>query len=141
MLKAKLMGRKMPVVPTGLIQISLNQTVHSSIERIARKWKCPIGEAARRLMILSLCGWKLKFGGFLSALSVYSRDKTDPFQASCLTVRNWLIQHEHGMEETLSDPDVQARLEMILDALREKRKRGVRVDLATILAEDDDEPY
>ena len=141
MLKAKLMGRKMPVVPTGHIQISLNQTVHSSIEQIARKWKCPIGEAARRIMILSLSGWKLKFGGFLSSLSVFSRDKIDPFQSTCLTVRNWLIQHEHGMEEALSDPDVQARLEMILDALREKRKTGQKVDLATILAEDDEEPY
>lgn len=141
MLKAKLMGRKLPVVPTGLIQFSMNKTVYSSIEQIARKWKCPVGEAARRIMILNLCGWKLKFGGFLSALSVFSRDKIDPFQASCLTVRNWLIQHEHGMEETLSDPDVQARLEMILDALREKHRAGEKANLAAILAEDDEEPY
>ncbi|MCH7573240.1 MAG: response regulator, partial [Planctomycetes bacterium] len=47
MLKAKLMGRKLPVVPTGLIQFSMNKTVYSSIEQIARKWKCPVGEAAR----------------------------------------------------------------------------------------------
>ena len=141
MLKTKLMGRKLPVAPTGLIQFSLNQTVYSSIEQIARKWKCPVGEAARRIMILSLSGWKLKFGGFLSALSVFSRDKSDPFQASCLTVRNWLIQHEHGMEEALSDPDVQARLEMILDALREKHRSGEKADLASILVEDDEEPY
>ena len=45
------------------------------------------------------------------------------------------------MEEALSDPDVQARLEMILDALREKHRSGEKVDLATILVEDDEEPY
>ncbi|MCH7572475.1 MAG: hypothetical protein IH891_06115, partial [Planctomycetes bacterium] len=85
--------------------------------------------------------WKLKFGGFLSELSAFSKDKIDPFQSACLTVRNWLIQHEHGMEETLSDPDVQARLEMILDALREKHRAGEKANLAAILAEDDEEPY
>ncbi len=141
MLKAKLMGREMPVSPAGLIKFSANQTVYSAIVQIAKKWKCPTGEASRRIMILSVTGWKLKFGGFLSELSVFSKDKIDPFQASCLTVRNWLIQHEHGMEETLSDPDVQARLEMILDALREKKKDGEKADLATILTEDDDKPY
>ena len=45
------------------------------------------------------------------------------------------------MEETLSDPDVQARLEMILDALREKHRAGEKANLAAILAEDDEEPY
>ena len=141
MLIAKFKGREMPVEPTGLIKFSANETVYEAIVQIAKKWKCPVGEAARRIMILGLSGWKLKYGGFLSDLSVFSKDKIDPFQASCLTVRNWLIQHEHGMEEALNDPDVQARLEMILDALREKKKDGEKADLATILAEDDDRPY
>ncbi len=62
MLKAKLKGREMPVPPAGLIKFSANQTVYSAMVQIAKKWKCPIDEASRRIMILSLTGWKLKFG-------------------------------------------------------------------------------
>lgn len=123
--------------PAGTIQLPVSDTVKSAIIQIATKWGISIEEAARRITVMALSGWKLKFAGYLTQLCDFSHDKVDPFQATCLTLRNWLVQHEKGMEEALSDPDVQARLEMILDTLREKRGDGEIADLNDILAEDD----
>lgn len=124
-------------MPAGIIQFSVNDTMKSAIVQIATKWGIPIEEAARRIMVMALSGWKLKFAGYLTQLSDFCKEPYDTFQATCLTLRNWLVQHEKGMEEALSDPDVQARLEMILDALKEKRRAGAKADLNEILAEDD----
>lgn len=112
-----------------------------AVVQVASKWDCPIDEASRRIMNMALSGWKLKYAGYLTALSEFCADRGQPFQTTCITMRNWLVMHEQGMEEDLSDLDLQARFEMILDALQEKKKHGEKADLAAILAEDDEKPW
>jgi len=143
MLSLKSIGRRHQesapaAMPAGVIQFAVNDTIKSAVIQIATKWGLPIEEAARRIMVMALSGWKLKFAGHLAQLSEFTgHDGNDAFQSCCITLRNWLNLHEKGMEEALSDPDVQARLDMILDTLREKKKSGEKADLSAILAEDD----
>ena len=125
-------------LPEGMIQFPASVTMRSAIAQIAAKWGVSVEESARRITIMALSGWKLKFAGHLTQLSRFCCDQEDTFQSTCITVRNWLNLHERGMEEELSDEDIVTRLEFILDALQEKRKHGERADLNEILVEDDD---
>ena len=140
-LKSRLMHHAAPApvasAPAGAIQIVLNDTMRTAIAQISTRWGRSADETGRRIMVMALSGWKLKYAGFLTHLSAFCRDDEDAFQSTCITVRNWLNLHERGMEEDFSDDDVTARLEFILDALREKRKGGERADLNEILSEDD----
>jgi hypothetical protein len=141
MLKSKL-KRKEEAPPAsssqeGPISVPISGTMKSAIVQIAIKWQLSVEESSRRIMVMALSGWKLKFAGYMTEIAAFSKDPCDPFQSTCLTMRNWLVQHEKGMEEALSDPDVLARLEMILDALQEKRSSGQKAELNEILAEDD----
>lgn len=122
----------------GTIGVELNHTMRSAIAQIAAKWGLSVGETTRRITVMALSGWKLKFASHLAQLSRFCRDQEDDFQSTCITTRNWLNLHERGMEEELSDEDIVTRLEFILDALQEKRKHGETADLNEILAEDDD---
>ncbi|MCZ6837294.1 MAG: hypothetical protein O7G85_16080 [Planctomycetota bacterium] len=126
-----------PPSSDGPISVPISGTMRSAIVQIAIKWELTVEEASRRIMVMSLSGWKLKFSSYMTELSVFCSDQVDPFQSTCIVMRNWLVQHEKGMEEAFSDPDVLARLEMILDALQEKRSGGQKADLNEILAEDE----
>ncbi len=140
MLNLKSMTRRTetpaPTAPAGMIQIPLSETMRTAIAQIATKWGLSTEETSRRIMVMSLSGWKLKYAGFLTQLSVFCADESDQFQSTCITVRNWLNLHERGMEEDFSDEDVTTRLEFVLDSLREKRGSGEKADLNVILAED-----
>ena len=125
-----------PAPPAGMIQIPLSETMRTAIAQIATKWGLTTEETSRRIMVMSLSGWKLKYAGFLTNLSAFCADDTDAFQSTCITVRNWLNLHERGMEEDFSDSDVTTRLEFVLDTLREKRAAGEKADLNKILEED-----
>jgi hypothetical protein len=127
------------VVPGGDVRFHANDTLWSAIGKVARRWNCTTDSAAERVVVLAMSGWKLKHHDLILEISRFLAPPEGAFQRACLLLRTWMSTWRAATGETLSDSDVTARLEMILDTLRDRDAAGETTDLAELLAADTDE--
>ena len=124
------------VLPGGDVRFHANDTLWSAVEKVARRWGCSTDTAAQRVLVLALSGWKLKHEDLILEISRFVDPEESAFQRTCLLLRTWMSTWRAATGESLSDTDVSARLEMILDTLRDRDAAGESTDLAELLADD-----
>ena len=128
-----------PTAPPRAIQFATTEGLWSTLGKVARKWRCSPEIAARRLVVMSLTGWKLRFAGELADLSKFAGRSEDPFQCTCTILRAWINSWTEATGETLTDDDLDARLLMLLDNLQEEKNDGGPASLSAMVAADDGE--
>lgn len=117
----------------GIFQVPASDLLWAALSKLSKTWACSVDTAAQRALILALTGWKLKFERRIAELSRFVGDPQDPFLRTCLLLRARFLQEEG---EPLSDGDLTASLEMLLEELRERHTDGGDARLTTLLDEE-----
>jgi len=126
---------KQAAAAMGALAVPMTTTLQSALERLAQRWRCGTERAAQRILVMSLTGWKPHYAELIDQLSRFVPGHDDPFQRTCLMLRNHFDKAEVELGEAVRECDRIAWLETLLESLTERRKEGESAVLAELLAD------